>query len=264
MKPESISPKTRYNVEALSRGLEILSLFSDERPALSFSQIIGLLDLNKSTVYRMLATLESMNFLEQDSATRLYRPGIGVLKLGFTAINSMEVSQVAHNHLEKLSIQLGETVSLAVLDGFRTIYVDRIRNQAIVGVVLKIGSSLPAHCSSLGKVLLADLSAAELEALLAEHPLTAYTPQTLTTPEALYKELDEIRQRGYAFGNDELAVGLRAVSAPVRDSSRRAVAAVNVTGLSVNMTQERIVNEVIPALVETVRQISISLGYSTI
>ncbi|MCX6064210.1 MAG: IclR family transcriptional regulator [Chloroflexi bacterium] len=255
MKPESISPKTRYNVEALSRGLEILSLFSDERPALSFSQIIGLLDLNKSTVYRMLATLESMHFLE---------PGIGVLKLGFTAINSMEVSQVAHNHLEKLSIQLGETVSLAVLDGFRTIYVDRIRNQAIVGVVLKIGSSLPAHCSSLGKVLLADLSAAELEALLAEHPLTAYTPQTLTTPEALYKELDEIRQRGYAFGNDELAVGLRAVSAPVRDSSRRAVAAVNVTGLSVNMTQERIVNEVIPALVETVRQISISLGYSTI
>lgn len=261
MKPEVENPKSRYNIEALARGLDILSLFSAEHPALSLSQIVLRLHLNKSTVYRVLSTLEAMHFLEQDPSTRLYRPGLKVLQLGFSAINSLEIRQVVHPQLEQLSQELGETVSLAVLSGFKTIYVDRIRNQMIVGVILGIGSSLPAHCTSLGKVLLADLPITELDHLLEMNELAGFTPQTIVTPLALRSELKLVRQNGYAIDDEELASGLRAASAPIWDISRRVVAAVNVTGTVHRMSHERLNNEIIPALLTTTHKISAALGY---
>lgn len=261
MKPDDSAPKSRYNIEALARGLEILSLFSAEHPSLSLTQIVEILQLNKSTVYRILSTLEGMQYLVQDPATRQYRPGLKVLQLGFTALNTLELRQVAHPILEKLSIELGETVSLAVLDGFRTTYIDRIRNQAIVGVVLEVGSSLPAHCTALGKVLLAGLPADDLNTLLNSHDLTAYTPRTLTSREDLLAALEIVRQQGYALDDEELASGLRAISAPVRDFSRRTVAAINVTGTTLNLSRGRLQNELIPALSAATRQISAALGY---
>ncbi|MEI7845728.1 MAG: IclR family transcriptional regulator [Chloroflexota bacterium] len=261
VKPEDENQKSRYNIEALARGLDILSLFSAEHPALSLSQIVSSLHLNKSTVYRVLSTLEAMHFLEQDPSTRLYRPGLKVLQLGFTAISSLEIRQVVHPQLEQLSQELGETVSLAVLSGFKTIYVDRIRNQMIVGVILGIGSSLPAHCTSLGKVLLADLPLIELDHLLETNELAGFTPQTIVSPLALRAELMLARQNGYAIDNEELASGLRAASAPIRDISRRAVAAVNVTGTVHRMSLERLNNEIIPALLTTTQKISAALGY---
>lgn len=254
----------RYNIEALARGLEVLSLFSSERPALSLSQIVDILKTNKSTIFRVLSTLESMRYLEQDLVTRLYRPGLKVLQLGFTAINSIEIRQIARPFLEMLSQQVGETVSLAVLDDFHTVYIDRIRNQAIVGVVLGVGSRLPAHCSSLGKVLLAGLPPEELDELLATHELKAYTPKTITSREALRAELEEIRQRGYAIGDEELAVGLRAASAPVRDISGKTIASINVTGLVNHITYSRLDAEIIPTLLETTQSVSAILGYPAV
>jgi len=261
MKQQIYIPNTRYNIEALARGLEILALFSVEKPSLSLSQIVETLQLNKSTAYRMVSTLVSLQYLEQNSQTRLYRPGLQVLRLGFTAINTLDVRQVARPHLELLAQQLGETVSLAVLDGFRTVYVDRVRNQSIVGVMLGVGSSLPAHCSSLGQVLLAGLADDELDLLLAGHELTPYTAKTITSSETLRTALEEIRRRGYAIGDEQLAAGLRAVSAPVRNSAGRTVAAVNVTGSTDRLSYERIDEEIIPALVAATTQISTALGY---
>lgn len=261
MKPIDFAQKSRYNIEALSRGLQILSLFSVERPELSLSQIVELLKLNKSTAYRILTTLQAMQYLEQNPDSRLYRPSLKILQLGFAAINNLEIHQIAHPYLEQLSQELNETVSLAILDGFRTVYVDRIRNQAIVGVVLGVGSSLPAHSTALGKVLLADLPIEELNNLLATHEMITYTPRTLTTKEALLIELETIRQRGFAIDDEELASGLRAAAAPVRDISKRAIAAVNVTGNTLNISREHLMREIIPALISTTSKISESLGY---
>lgn len=261
MKPDNSSPKSRYNIEALTRGLEILSLFSAERSSLSLSQIVELLQLNKSTTYRVLSTLESAGYLEQDKATRYYRPGLKVLQLGFTAIHTLELRQIARPYLERLSQELGETISLATLDGFRTIYVDRIRNQTIVGVVLGVGSSLPAHCTALGKVLLAGLPEDELKQLLSDQELNPYTPKTLTKKKSLLAELQKVRLQGYAISDEELTTGLRAVAAPVRDLSKRTIAAVNVTGTTLRITQERLKDEIIPALVNNTNQISAALGY---
>jgi IclR family pca regulon transcriptional regulator len=184
-----------------------------------------------------------------------------VLQLGFTAIHTLELRQIARPYLERLSQELGETISLATLDGFRTIYVDRIRNQTIVGVVLGVGSSLPAHCTALGKVLLAGLPEDELKQLLSAQELNPYTPKTLTKKKSLLAELQKVRLQGYAISDEELTTGLRAVAAPVRDLSKRTIAAVNVTGTTLRITQERLKDEIIPALVNKTHQISAALGY---
>ncbi|MCX6080143.1 MAG: IclR family transcriptional regulator [Chloroflexi bacterium] len=261
MKLDDPAQKSRYNIEALARGLEILSLFSANCPALSLTQIVETLQINKSTAYRVLSTLDAMQYLQQDPSTRLYRPGLKVLQLGFTAINSIEIRQIVHPYLERLSQEIGETVSLAVLNGFQTIYIDRIRNQMIVGVILGIGSSLPAHCTSLGKVLLADLPTVALNKLLESNELIRFTPRTVSTPDALRGELDFARQNGYALDDEELASGLRAASAPIRDISRSVIAAVNVTGTVERISLERLKAEIVPALLDVTHQISTALGY---
>jgi len=181
MKHNDLSVKSRYSIEALARGLEILSVFSVEHPRLSLSQIVEKKHLNKSTAYRVLSTLESNKFIEYDPITHLYSPGIKVLQLGFTAINNLEIRQIARPYLEILTQEISETVSLAILDEFRTIYIDRVRNQSIVGLVLGVGSSLPAHCNALGKVMLADLPQPALIALLNSQDLQEFTPKTLTS-----------------------------------------------------------------------------------
>ena len=258
MKPQA---RSRYSVEALARGLEILELFTYENPSLSLTQIVSSLNSNKATVFRALSTLEMMGYLEHDMATRRYRPAVKVLQLGFRAINNLEVRQVARPYLERLSREVDETVSLAILDGPDMVYIDRIRNQAIVGVVLDVGSRLPAHCTSLGKALLADLSPRDLEMLMKTMELRSYTNSTVTDSEVLKSELAEIRGKGYAVCDGELAVGLRAVGAPIRNNNRKAVAAVNVSGSEATISLERLRDEIIPALLATASRISIALGY---
>jgi len=249
-------------IEALARGLEVLSLFTAERPALPFNTIVEALGLSKSTAFRILATLEQLGYLEHDPATRRYRPGLKVFQLGFAALAGFELQQIARPQLERLALDLDETASMAVLEGADIVYIDRIRNRAIVGVVLGIGSHLPAHCVSLGKVLLADLAEPDLLARLSHARLTRMTDHTIIDRAALLAELATIRRQGYAISDQELAVGLRGVAAPIRDRSRGAVAAISVSGPTSTFTRERLEQAIAPAVVATATRISQALGYA--
>ena len=254
---------SRYNIEALARGLQVLELFTSESPALSLSQIVAALRVNKSTIFRILSTLEGMGYLERDPATRLFRPSLLVLQLGFTAINSLEFRQVARPYLERLAEEVSETASLGVLRGTDVIYIDRVRNRAIVGLMLDTGSRLPVHCSTLGKVFLAHLAPDRIDSLLEKAPLRRYTERTITDPQALRAMLPVIRRSGYALCDGELATGLRAAGAAVLDSNRKVVAAVNVSGSSLTISLQRLKREIAPAVVRTAREISLALGCST-
>lgn len=254
--------KSRYTIEALARGLEVLALFTAARPALTFNEIVGALDLSKSTAFRILATLEQLGYLEHDPAARRYRPGLKVFQLGFAALAGLEIQQVARPQLERLAQQLDETASMAVLEDLDIIYIDRIRNRAIVGVVLGVGSRLPAHSASLGKMLLASLPEPELHGRLAHAALAPLTVHTIADRTALLAELAEIRQRGYAISDQELAIGLRGVAAPIHDSHGRAVAAINVSGPTSTISRERLERELLPAVLATAERISLALGYT--
>lgn len=250
-----------YTIDALGRGLQVLALFTQDTPTLSQAEIVERLGFNKSMVFRILTTLETLGYLERHPQTKRYRPGLKVLQLGFTALNNMEVRQVAKLHLEHLAQSTDETASLAVLDGLHIVYIDRMRNRAIVGVLLGVGSRIAAHSTSLGKVLLAELPTETLNDLLDRATLDAFTPHTIVDRAALLEELATIRAQGYAVSDEELAIGLRGVSAPIRDHTQRAVAAINVSGPVSTISRERLEQQIRPAVVETAHQISLALGY---
>ncbi len=148
-----------------------------------------------------------------------------------------------------------------MLDGPDIIYVDRVRNQGIVGVVLGIGSRLPAHCTSMGKAMLAHLPSAELRPYLDQVVLEPCTAKSLVDRQALESELALVRKQGYAINDEELEMGLRAVAAPIWDNSKRVVAAVNITGFTSSISQERLAGELAESVRVTAAQITQTLGY---
>ncbi|MFA5902737.1 MAG: IclR family transcriptional regulator [Desulfobacula sp.] len=251
---------SRYQVEALARGLSILELFTSEAPALSLSEVVAALEINKSTAYRFLTTLETMGYLERDSSNRRYRPSLKVLQLGFRAIN-LDVRQVARPYLERLAQDMCETVSMGVMSGTDVIYIDRVRNRSIVGVVLEVGSRLPAHTVTIGKVLLSEYPPEKLAGFLEKAKLKEFGPKTITTHEGLLAELSLAREQGFAICDEELAPGLMAAGALIRDHHGKAIAGINVSGSVSTISIERLKNEIAPAVVETARQISQAIGY---
>lgn len=253
-----------YILETLLRGLNILSLFTRETPALTQTEIAATAKLNKTTVFRILTTLEEAGYLIRDPDTKRYRPGLKVFQLGFAAISSFEVREVARPYLERLSGQIGETVSLSVLDGFEVVYVDRVRNRQIVGVLFGMGSRIPAHCASMGKAMLAHLPAEELRDRLRNASLEPCTPSSLTDRGALEAELARVREQGYATNDEELEAGLRAVAAPIWDDSGQVIAAINITGSANRISRERMLGELAGAVRHTAAQISQALGYTGI
>lgn len=251
-----------YTIEALQRGLQVLSLFNRETSSLSLTEIKEAASLNKTTAFRIISTLETTGYLERDPETKRYRPGLKVLQLGFTAVSSLEFRQVARPYLRRLSQEVGETISLSVLDGMDVVYVDRVRNQQIVGILLGIGSRIPAHCGSMGKAMLANLPPEELARRL-DQPLQACTPSSITDRAALEAELAQVRLQGYAFNDQELEIGLRAVAAPIWDNHNQVVAAINITGTVRTISYERMATELASKVKETADQISQALGYES-
>lgn len=253
--------ENQYTLSTLLRGLSILSLFSQNTPTLSLTEIATATALNKTTTFRMVNTLEVAGYLMRDPETKRYRPGIRVLQLGFAALANLELRQTARPFLERLSQSVGETVSLSVLDGMQLIYIDRVRNRQIVGVVLGLGSRLPAHCASMGKAMLAFLPPEELERRLSQAPLKACTPNSIVNRQALLAELEKVRRQGFATNDEELEMGLRAVAAPVWDRSGQVAAAVNITGSAAMISRQRMLDELALAVTRTAKEISRALGY---
>lgn len=252
---------SRYAIETLGRGLSVLSLFSRDASDLSLTEISKSADLNMTTSLRIASTLVEAGYLRRDPETKRYRPALKVLQLGFAALQSLDVRQVARPPLERLSQETGETVSHAVLDGLEIVYVDRIRNRQIVGVVLGLGSRLPAHCTSMGKAMLAFLSNEQLSKRLKRARLSACTANSITSVEDLQNDLVKVRERGYAINDQELAMGLRALAAPILGADGRAVAAVNVSGSTETISRSRVREELAPRLLEATAEISQVLGH---
>jgi IclR family pca regulon transcriptional regulator len=251
-----------YTIEALLRGLQVLSLFNRETPTLSLTQITDAASLNKTTTFRILSTLESAGFLERDDETKRFRPGLKVLQLGFTAISSLEFRQVARPYLERLSNEVGQTVSLSILDGMDVVYIDRVRQQQVIGVMLGLGSRIPAHCASLGKAILAFLPPKELRSRLEEAAfLKPHTPKTITDRASLEADLEQVRERGYSINDEEWVLGLRSTAAPILDDNGWAVGAVNISVSAAEVSRQQLESQLSPAIRNTARQISGALGY---
>jgi IclR family pca regulon transcriptional regulator len=253
----------RYS-QSLERGLAILGCFTPTRPVLGIADIADDLGMSRSTTHRYVITLVALGYLEQ-GASRKYRLGLRVTDLGMSALNSTGLREHAHPYLEELRQRTSYTVSLGVLDAADVLYVDRVRSyrrgQGAIDLNLHPGSRLPAYCTAMGKLLLANLPETEQRDLIAGMKLTKRGPNTITSKKALRDELDEINQAGFAVNDQELAADLFSIAAPVRNEARDVVAAVNLTAHSSMISLEEMVDALGPHLVSTADRISARLGY---
>jgi IclR family pca regulon transcriptional regulator len=253
----------RYS-QSLERGLAILGCFTSQRPVLGIADIADELGMSRSTTHRYVTTLLALGYLEQ-GAKRKYRLGLRVTDLGMSAMNSTGLREHSHVYLEELRQRTGYTISLSVLDGTDIVYVDRApsfkRAMNKIDMGLQSGSRLPAHCTAMGKILLAYLPEEERKSRIVELKLTKLGPNTIMSKPALHEELKEIADAGFAVNDEELVPELYATSMPVRNEAGDVVAAVSMSAHSSMISLGELVDSLGPHLVSTADRISARMGY---
>jgi IclR family transcriptional regulator, pca regulon regulatory protein len=241
-------------VEALARGLDVLACFDADHPSMSLSEVATAAGLARPTARRLLLTLEELGFVRTSGGAFRLTPK--VLTLGMAYVGALGLWDIARPHLESLVASTGESSSMAQLDGSDIVYVARVSVPKIIALRVDIGTRFPAVQTSQGKVLLAALSPAELEATLAQPSRAGLPPYIGRSPDQLRDELTEIRARGWALADEELAPGVRSVAAPVRDRDGVVQAAMNVTVHAAETTIERLLEEHLPRLLRTAGDVS--------
>jgi IclR family KDG regulon transcriptional repressor len=228
-------------LSSVARTLSLLDLLSAEPRGLGLADISRRVGLHKSTVYRMLLTLEASGLLERDGEGNRYRLGLKVLHLASQVLGRYGMREIAGPYMEELSRKTGEVIHLAVLDGGEIVYLEKKGQGQVLTVATRIGGRNPAYASAMGKVLLAALPPPQLERLLARTELKPLTPNTICDPVALQRELVKIRRQGHAIDNEETFPGIRCVAAPVRNANQEVVAAVSATVPSQRMGRTRVI-----------------------
>jgi IclR family acetate operon transcriptional repressor len=221
------------NLQSVNRALRALELIA-EAGQLGVTELGRRLGVHKATASRLVATLAERGMVERDPITEKYRLGFGLIRLAGAAMASMDLVRIARPMLEELADRTRETVNLGVLSGDAVVYIDQVTGTRSIVAVSWVGRRTPLHCTSNGKVLLANVGDAERARLLAT-PLHRETRSTVTDAATLETQLDEIRRRGYATTMEELEEGLNAVAAPIRRADGEVVAALSVSGPAFRM-----------------------------
>ena len=242
-------------LSSVKKALELLDHFTVERPELSLAEISREVDAHKSSVFRVLTTLEAAGFLEKDPLSGKYRLGLKILDLAGRVWGRYDIRQISAPFMEELARQTEEVIHLAVLDGADIVYLEKKGQGQILTVATRVGGRNPAYASSMGKILLADLSESELKGILGQGKLKKLTPNTIDEIPKLIKELASIRKQGFALDNEETFPGIRCVGAPIRDARGRVIAAVSATVPAQRMDDKRI-RELWRLVTNTARMIS--------
>lgn len=245
-------------VQSLERGLAVIRAFDAEHPRRTLSEVARETGLTRAATRRFLLTLVQLGYVRCEGREFSLRPR--VLELGYAYLSGLTMTEVVQPHLEALVARVNESSSVSVLDGHDVVYVARVPTKRIMGVVIAVGTRFPAYATSMGRVLLAGLPEAELEHHLREVELQRLTPWTTTDETELRAVLDQVRVQGYAVVDQELEQGLRSAAAPLRNPDGIVAAAVNVSVHASRATMEQLVEELVPPLLETARQVERDLG----
>ncbi len=244
----------------ISKVADVLNLFSLERPEWGVSEVARELGMPKSTSCELLISLTDQRMLRRTGRGR-YRLGWRLFELSQTLLDTTEFRTEARRAMQELVERWGETAHLAVLEGVQAVYLDKVQPSPAVKIVhSRTGARLWAHCSGVGKVLLAHRPWDEVAVQLQEQGMPALTPNTLTDLEELAGELRVVRKRGYGYDLEEVSIGLCCVAAPIRDCSGQVVAAVSLSVPAYRFHPR--IEELTAAIVEAARSISEVAGSS--
>jgi DNA-binding IclR family transcriptional regulator len=251
-----------YAVPGLERGLEILEALSrDKRPA-TVAELTKRLDLPRSSVFRILYTLERKGYVETDASGKAYALGPGVLRLGYQHLASRDVVQVARAEVEDLARRTGVSAHLAVRDGRAIVYLIHAPGNANFVSNIGVGDRLPAHATPMGQLLLSELSRDELSALYEDVTPESLTAQTPRTPGKIAKAVESAAAAGHVISHGAVHAGGKSLAAPIYDAVGKMVAAIDISGPDVAFATNQIETRYLKEVVKTALAISSRLGYS--
>ncbi len=254
--PEVATAGDPNYMTSLERGLAVLQAFSQERRVLTTSQISQRTGIPRAAVRRCLYTLAKLGFVAEED-NRLFSLRPRVLKLGHAYLATTPLAHAAQPVLRHISGTLNESSSVAILDGDEILYIARASTSRIMSIDLHIGSRLPAYCTSMGRVLLAEFSADALDEYLERTKLIQYTQHTIFSREGLRSTLESVRNNGYALVDQELEIGLRSVAVPIYGSEGRAIAALNVGVQAARIPIAEMESRFLPVLREGAQELAL-------
>ncbi|MDN5325839.1 MAG: IclR family transcriptional regulator, acetate operon repressor [Moorella sp. (in: firmicutes)] len=258
-------PVTRVNktkgVQAVDRALTILEVMAREGSPMMLSAISAELQLNISTVHRLLNALAAHGLVEQEPYQGRYRLGIKAFEIGNRALYSLDIRAIARPLLNQLVDDFNETVNLSILDKYEVVYIDQVESSQIIKMLARPGTRAPAYCTAAGKVLLAYLDDKLLTRYFKDVPLLPYTAATISEPQQLRYELQKIRSQGFALDQGEREDEVRCVAAPVFNHEDKVIAAVSLSGPANRIPTEVLTGKLATAVVQVALKISQHLGY---
>jgi IclR family acetate operon transcriptional repressor len=239
--------------------LTILERLSELEGGATLTDVAQRVGLAASTTHRLLNTLEKMGYVHQSGELGLWTIGITAFTVGSAFISNRDFAIQSHGYLRRLMEQSGETANLSILDGFDVVFIGQVQCREIMRMIVKLGSRHPIHASGSGKAILAALPDDTIQDLLAKHGLPRHTEHTIVTPDGLWNAIKLIRKHGYAYDDEEHALGLRCVAAAVYDEYAEPLGAISLAGPLSRLTDERI-RALGPLVARTAAEITARMG----
>lgn len=253
--------QSRQFVESLSRGFRILSIVCENKTPLSLSELAAESELSISTIQRLSYTLSELGLIDRDRETKRFRIGPKMIMLALMVKQNLELKRLARPYMQEASDAIGEVVGLGALSGAEIILVEIVKIDQLLNINMNTGAIIPPHATATGKSILAFLDESKAEEILQHSQMTKFTPHTITSVQAFFKQLKKVRELGYSLAIDENAHGFSAIAAPVRNSSGDVIAAVTIMVPSARMSKERLQSSFSKKVIQCSDKISAALGY---
>jgi len=248
-------------VKSVSRALDIITMLSLKKGGLGVTEISKQIDINKSSVYRILSTLVQYGYVEQDEETGRYKLGYKFLEISSKLLDSIDLRSEARPFLQELENETNEVVHLVVYDQGEVVYIEKLEGNELLRMHSKVGKRAPMHCTSVGKAILSQLPDNVVEGIIERKGMPVHTIHTITDKEVFMKELEQVREKGYALDLEENELGITCIAVPIFDHTGKVVSAVSISGPTIRMTEERL-EQLHKRMITIGKQISERLGYS--
>lgn len=248
-------------VKSVSRALDVIHLVGLKKGGLGVTEIAKQIDINKSSVYRILYTLAQYGYIEQDDKTGRYKLGYKFLEISSKLLDSIDIRSEAGPFLEQLESETNEVIHLVVYDQGEVVYIEKLDGTETLRMHSKVGKRAPMHCTSVGKAILANLPSGIVHEIIDRKGLPMHTDHTITDKDALFKELIQVKQKGYALDLEENENGITCIATPIFDHLGKVAAAISISGPTTRMTEKRL-EQLKQQILDVGLRISVRLGYS--
>ncbi len=258
-RPRSLSPDTNSaTVQALDRGLQLLAIVAKENKT-TLTELALRVGMPASTAHRLLVTLQKRGFVDFDTATQEWMIGIEAFRTGSSFVQRTSLVEAGRDVMRQLMEETGETANLGIGDEGDVVFISQIETPNPIRAFFSVGTRGPMHCSGIGKALLAEMPRDKVERILQKKGLEEFTSKSLTSPDALFADLESTRRRGWSYDDEERHYGMRCIAAPIHNFHGEAIAGISISGPAARLPDEMI-SELGPKVRRAATEVSRLLG----